>query len=174
MKKYIATGCLAALCLLGFLYSTVALDLTDDTGRIAQNVLQDRLAAWETSLEAQFNTSMVLSGDVVRVANTDTTIPADSQSATNAAAVTLDSRITILSGIGGANDTTNTITLANPGTQGLLRTIMIARASSNLILLAESDSNLDLSGNWLGDNLDNITLYAETPSNWVEIGSIDN
>lgn len=113
-------------------------------------------------------TGTTLNGDV-------TYAPTSQTSVTNNQAVTLASRFVIVTGTGGADNTTNRITLANPGTQGILRTIMVSRSSSNLIDLVESAANLDLSSatNEM-DNLDSLTLYAESTTNWVEVGKTDN
>jgi hypothetical protein len=113
-------------------------------------------------------------GDLTVTAG-DIITPATSGTATNGAVVTLTSRYTLLAGIGGANDTTNTVTIASPGTAGITRTIMVTRASTNLILIAESEANMDLgAASRELDNLDNLTLYAETTTNWVEVGFVNN
>ena len=112
-------------------------------------------------------TGTTLNGDVTYAPTTQATV-------TNNQAVTLASRYVILTGTGGANDTTNTITLANPGTQGIVRSIVVAAASTNLFLLDESDANLDLSGNTVLDANDSITLFALTTTNWVEVGQANN
>ena len=96
-----------------------------------------------------------------------------SASVTNAEAYTVVSDVTILNGIGGANDTTNTITLANPTEIGNYATIVVAGASSNLIGLADS-GNLKLSAAAVLDNNDAIVLYAAEAAVWVEVSRSDN
>lgn len=72
-----------------------------------------------------------------------------SASMTNGQALTLlstDTEVTI-SGIGGANGTTNTITLALPYPVGLDVLLRVAATSTNKILLADSTTVLDLGAN---------------------------
>jgi hypothetical protein len=110
---------------------------------------------------------LTVAGDVIS--------PAVSATATNGATLTLTSRYTLLAGTGQANNFTNTVTIADPGTAGITRTIMVTRASTNLILIAESADNVDLgAASREMDNLDNLTLFAETTTNWVEIGFVNN
>ena len=96
-----------------------------------------------------------------------------STSLTNGATLTPTASVHILNGIGGANDTTNTVTVANPTASGQKLTLIVNSASTNLITIADS-GNVSLSGAWLGDNNDSITLQAVSTSAWVETSSIDN
>lgn len=105
-------------------------------------------------------TSATVSGFIVATAN--------AASATDGQAVALSGTLTVLTGIGGANDTTNTITLAVPGTVGKVAVIAVSSTSSNLIAIADS-GNVNLSAAWLGDNDDTITLIATATNKWTEI-----
>ena len=90
---------------------------------------------------------------------------------TNGQEVTVASGWYVLNGIGGADDSTNTITLAN-ATAGQKVILIVNSASTNLITIADSGI-MALSSAWLGDNNDNITLFGVS-TNWVEIGQVDN
>jgi len=90
---------------------------------------------------------------------------------TNGQVVTVAAGIYNLNGIGGADDSTNTITIAN-ATAGVKTLLLVNAASSNLITIADSGI-MALSGAWLGDNNDNLTLLGVS-TNWVEIGQVDN
>ena len=92
-------------------------------------------------------------------------------SVTNGAVITAVSDAYVLSGIGGANDTTNTVTLAN-ATDGQKLTLIVAAATTNLITIADS-GNVALSGAWLGDANDVISLIGVS-TNWVETSASDN
>ena len=99
---------------------------------------------------------------------------ATSRNVTNGQAVVLVAGVNILNGVGGANDTTNTVTIAATGTADLYKTyeIHVAGGSTNLIALADS-GNLKLSAAWLGDEYDNIKLRA-TGSNVLSQVSVTN
>lgn len=92
-------------------------------------------------------------------------------SVTNGATVTPTASVHILNGIGGANDSTNTVTLAS-ATNGQRLTLIVASASTNLITIADS-GNCALSGAWLGDNNDTLELIGVS-TNWVEVGETNN
>lgn len=74
----------------------------------------------------------------------------------------------LVSGTGGANDTTNTVVLANPTTAGDRVLIVMAAATTNLITIADS-GNVAASGAILLDANDAVELYAPTTSLWVEV-----
>jgi len=86
---------------------------------------------------------------------------------------TLSAAVYLVSGTGGANDTTNTIVLANPTTAGMEVTIVMAAATTNLITIADS-GNVAASSAILLDANDVVTLYAATTSLWVEKSASDN
>jgi hypothetical protein len=92
-------------------------------------------------------------------------------SVTNGQAVTLSYARYILTGVGGANDTTNTITLAN-ATDKARVTLIVSAASTNLITIADS-APAALSAAWLGDNLDAIVLEG-VGTNWVQTSGSNN
>jgi len=95
-----------------------------------------------------------------------------SQSVTNGQAVTLSSQVTILTGIGGANDTTNTITLAHTADRAY--TIVVAAASTNLIQIDDDGTTAALGSDWLGDGTDSIMLYSISASSIVKLSSSNN
>lgn len=100
---------------------------------------------------------------------------ATAQDVTDGQAVVLSAGINILNGVGGANDTTNTITIAATGTADLYKSyeIHVAGGSTNLIALADS-GNLKLSAAWLGDEYDNIKLRAIGSNVLSQVGGVDN
>lgn len=79
----------------------------------------------------------------------------------------------LISGTGGANDTTNTVVLANPAVAGAEVTIIMAAGTTNLITIADS-GNVAASGAILLDANDVVVLQAATTSLWVEKGGSDN
>ena len=113
--------------------------------------------------DANFTSTLTTSGKVI---NTST-----ATSVTNGATLTPTAAIHVLNGIGGADDTTNTITIAN-ATDGQLLTLIVNSASTNLITIADS-GNCALSSAWVGDNNDAITLRGVS-TNWVEVSVSDN
>ena len=86
---------------------------------------------------------------------------------------TLADSLYLVSGTGGANDTTNTIVLANPTAAGDVVTIIMAATTTNLITIADS-GNVAASGAILLDANDSVTLTAATTALWVETSSVDN
>lgn len=92
-------------------------------------------------------------------------------SLTNGATLTATSDVYVITGIGGANDTTNTITLAN-ATNGQRLTLIVSATSTNLITIADS-GNAALSGAWVGDNNDVIELIGVSTT-WVQTGEENN
>lgn len=91
---------------------------------------------------------------------------------TNGQAVTASDSFYLASGIGGANDTTNTITLANP-TLGQLLVIVAASTTTNLIQIADS-GNVAASGAILLDANDSAMLYGAATNLWVLLSESDN
>lgn len=92
-------------------------------------------------------------------------------SVTNGQTVAPTLPLYVVTGYGGADDTTNTITLAN-AVDGQSLTLIVDGASSNLITIADSGIAM-LSGAWLGDNNDSITLVG-VGTNWVETAESNN
>jgi hypothetical protein len=89
------------------------------------------------------------------------------QSATNNQAITLSTGQVVINGIGGANDSTNTITIAYEASSTVPRIVrlVVNSASTNLITLADSGS-VALSAAWIADNNDTLTLMS-VGTNWV-------
>lgn len=94
-------------------------------------------------------------------------------SVTNTEAVTVSAGVYIVSGIGGANDTTNTITLVAPTVAGQKVTLLVATASSNLITIADG-TTVAASGAILMDGNDSCVLQAVDTSTWVLLTESDN
>lgn len=97
-------------------------------------------------------------------------------SVTNGKPVTLTaaSPYVFLNGIGGANDTTNTITLALPYPVGCEWTLIVASGSTNLIALADSTTVVALGTNWVGDATDTLRLYSVATNVLVKLSASDN
>ena len=98
---------------------------------------------------------------------------AETKSVTNSAVITATNTLLIVTGTGGANDSTNTVTIANPDAIGVTITLMVDQSSTNLIGLADS-GNLKLSAAFNGDNNDTISLMAQTTTSWVETARSNN
>ena len=118
--------------------------------------------------QARVLNNVIDEAETAITANTESITTA---SLTNGATLTATSDVYVISGIGGANDTTNTITLAN-AVNGQRLTLVVAAASTNLITIADS-GNAALSGAWLGDANDVISLIGVS-TNWVQTSESDN
>jgi hypothetical protein len=101
------------------------------------------------------------------------TLTPTSASVTNGQAYTPVASATILTGIGGETDSTNTITLANPGTIGRVVALVVATGSTNHIGLADS-GNLKLSAAFAGNADDSIVLYSTATNVWTELSRSAN
>lgn len=101
-------------------------------------------------------------------------IDTTAQSATNGQAVTLSTGQVVFSGIGGAAESTNTITIAYNASATVPRLVhlVVSSASTNLIAIADSGS-VALSAAWLGDDNDTLTLMS-VGTNWVEVARSNN
>ena len=94
-------------------------------------------------------------------------------SVTNAQAVTVAAGVYVVSGIGGANNTTNTITLAAPTVAGQKVTLLAATATSNLIAIADSGT-VAASGGIELDGNDTAVLQAVDTSTWCLLSESNN
>ena len=96
-------------------------------------------------------------------------------SVTNGQSVALAAPVYVLTGTGGANDTTNTITLSNVSSAmvGSKITLIVDAASSNLVTIADS-APCYLSAAWLGDNNDTLEMYVVAINVLVETSKSDN
>jgi len=96
-------------------------------------------------------------------------------SVTNGQAVTLAAGSYLVTGTGGADNTTNTITLGAVATTlvGSKVVLSVATASSNLITIADSDT-ANLTAAWVGDNDDTLELYIAATNEFNELGRADN
>ena len=95
--------------------------------------------------------------------------------ATNGQAITMAASAVVVDGVGGANDTTNTITLANVASTlvGAKVTLVVEASSSNLITIADSGT-AKLASAWVADNNDTLTVYVVDTNVFVEVGRSDN
>ena len=84
-----------------------------------------------------------------------------------------DNPLMILTSAGLANTYTNTITIANPTEIGLMLTIYVAPASSNLVGIADS-GNCNLSAAFNGDDDDTLSLIATATNEWSEVSRSSN
>ena len=82
-------------------------------------------------------------------------------------------RPTSSSGIGGADNTTNTVTLVAPTVAGQKVTFIAATATSNLIAIADSGT-VAASGGIELDGNDTAVLQAVDTSTWALISESDN
>lgn len=147
-----------------------------------RNILVGIMLMVATVASAQYTPTSVESASTVtgtktfsgqiKVSGLDIKVPT-ATSLTNTAVLTPTAPLHILSGIGGANDTTNTVTIANPTVVGQELTLVVAGASTNLIGLADS-GNLKLSEAAVLDAYDVIKLVATEAAVWVEVEKKDN
>lgn len=101
------------------------------------------------------------------------TLTATALNVTNGQAVTVSAGAYTLNGIGGANDTTNTITLAAPAAAGELVFLSVATASTNLVTVADSGT-VAASGAILMDGNDTAVLLGIDTSTWGLVSESDN
>jgi len=94
-------------------------------------------------------------------------------SVTNGQAITVSAGVYIVSGIGSANDATNTVTLVAPTAAGQKVTLIVATASTNLIAIADG-TTVAASGGILLDFNDTAVLQAVDASTWCLLSEMDN
>ena len=94
-------------------------------------------------------------------------------SVTNGEAITVSAGVYIVSGIGGANDTTNTVTLVAPTAAGQKVTLIAATGTTNLITIADG-TTVAASGAILLDGNDTAVLQAVDTSTWCLVSEMDN
>jgi|TARA_Y100000034_G_scaffold129586_1_gene186332 hypothetical protein len=94
-------------------------------------------------------------------------------SVTNGQAVTVAAGVYVVSGIGGADNTTNTITLVAPTVAGQKVTLLVATASTNLVAIADSGT-VAASGGIELDGNDTAALQAVDTSTWCLLSESDN
>ena len=145
----------------------IAIALASSLAVYSATVTRVKIGTFNPSEVREINLSLT-SAETAITANDQTQ---SDTSLTNGAVLTASSSAYVISGIGGADDTTNTITVAN-AVDGQLLTLIVAPASTNLITIADS-GNMSLSGAWLGDNNDVISLIGVS-TNWVEASASDN
>ena len=156
MRERLVTWAVAALIVSGLAFAATFTDV--DTAKYHGKT---GLKAMTSVLDANF--ALVESG----------TITPSTSSLTNGQALTVAGSVYILTGIGGANDTTNTVTLANPTAAGQSVELIVSGSSTNLIGLADS-GNLKLSAAAVLDNNDVLVLRAVSTSAWVETSRSNN
>lgn len=117
-----------------------------------------------TELNSRSTASTTLSGLL--------TLTPTAASVTNGQAVTVAASHYTLSGIGGADDSTNTITLAGASASGQVLVLTVALASTNLITIADS-APVYASGAVLMDAGDSC-MFVSVGTNWVLVCESDN
>ena len=147
----------------------------------ADNIDSKSLGTGTYSLDrASVNTGLItltvdaiaadITGDTV--STLDTVTPTALSGVTNAQVLTIAKSVYVITPTGGANDTTNTVTIANATASGQYVELHVAAGATNLLGLANS-GNLNLTAAWVGDETDNIILRSIS-TNWYEIGRSDN
>jgi len=102
------------------------------------------------------------------------TIDRTALTVTNGQSVTVADSVYYVTSQGGANDTTNAVTLAAPTTAvGSFVMFVMTATSSNLMSIADSGT-VASSGATVLDNNDTFLLYAVTTGLWVEVSHGDN
>lgn len=96
-----------------------------------------------------------------------------SASVTNNHQLTAAASAYVLSPIGGTNNATNAMTLANPGTAGRVLVLYVAASTTNDVSITDG-GNCTLAGNWVGADGDTLTLYAPTTAIWAEAARSNN
>jgi len=124
--------------------------------------------------DATFNSVTAdVTGDVTGDVSGDISMSVTTANWTDGSTNTVAPGVHLIKGTGGANDTTNTVVLANPAAAGDLVTIIMAAGTTNLITIADS-GNVAATGAILLDANDSVTLTAATTALWVETSSTDN
>lgn len=96
----------------------------------------------------------------------------DTASLTNGQTLSVTATLNTLTGIGGADDSTNTITLANAEASGRIVILSAAIGTTNLLKVADAAPRY-LAGDWIADEGDTLTLKSEG-TNWVEVSRSNN
>ena len=159
MKNALFAGLVLAL-VAGF---AIASQDTDITNRQVRDPLQ-----LESYLEANATDAETRLAAVETGAQGATAL-----SVTNGQAITVADSVYVLSGIGGADNTTNTVTLVAPSAAGQSVVLLVATASSNLVTIADSGT-VAASGAILLDGNDSAFLVSVDTSTWVLVSESDN
>jgi len=141
-------------------------DVTGDvTGSVTGNVTGD------VTGDLTGNVTGDVTGDVAGIVAETVT----ASTATNGEAITLTAGINTITPQGGANDTTNTCTVADVAAAdvGKSYTVVLAGGVTNLLGLADS-GNLKLSAAFVGDEYDVVKLLAIATNVLVEVERSDN
>ena len=128
-----------------------------------------------TGTELNIMDGVTATADEINAA-ADASAKATTASLTNGAALTLSATtpVVTLTGIGQANDYTNTFTVAQPYPVGVEFTFIVDADSTNLLLLADSTTVMALGSSWEGDNTDTLRFYTTATNAAVKIGASDN
>lgn len=92
-------------------------------------------------------------------------------SVTNGQEVTLSAQVTILSGIGQASGSTNTITLATPYTADRIYILTLASGATNDVLIADNGTTVSLGANVVLEPTDTLTLLATDTNKMVKVSA---
>ncbi len=124
--------------------------------------------------DAVFNSvTAPITGDITGDVSGDVSMTVTAANWADGSTNTVAAGVHLISGTGGANDSTNTVVLANPAAAGDLVVIVMDAATTNLVRIADS-GNVAATGAILLDANDTVTLIGATASLWVETSSTDN
>ena len=144
---------------------------------LAQSAASDEIIKWDGTNSNYVTVfkdgSVEASGGFTGDVTGDLSMSVTAANWTDGSTNTVAAGVHLISGTGGANDTTNTIVLANPAAAGDLVYIIMAATTTNLVTIADS-GNVAASGAILLDANDSVTLVGATASLWVEVGASDN
>jgi hypothetical protein len=131
----------------------------------------DKVEVADASVETEIQGPL----DVHEAADFDNTftLSASALNVTNGQAITVSAGAYVLNGIGGADNSTNTVTLVAPAAAGELVYLMVATASSNLVAIADSGT-VAASGGIELDGNDTAVLMGVDTSTWCLISESDN
>lgn len=94
------------------------------------------------------------------------------QVVTNGQTVVIGSGLNVLTGVGSANGSTNTITLVAPSKAGLMAIVAIG-SGTNLVAVADSGTAA-LSAAFVGDTSATLQLISTSTSTWAQVSKSNN
>jgi len=106
----------------------------------------------------------------------DASVARTTASLTNSATLTLSANtpIVAITGTGGADDTTNTITIATPYPLYVTFTLYVTSTSSNLIKIADDGTTMAIGSDWIADNTDTLVIYTAATNRAYKVGGSNN
>lgn len=133
-------------------------------------------------LDVESGATFSIAGTALTASAAEINAAADASSRSVAVSVTNLQEITFsaatpviaLTGIGSVNDTTNTITIAQPYPTDIEFTFYVTAASSNLVRIAGSATAVAIGSEWIGDNTDTLKVLTIATNAMNGISSMDN